>query len=435
MTSADHPDAAAARFAIDSPGHHRWLDAESRRLLEFARASALADGGFGWLDARGAVTQGLPGRLYVTCRMTHVWALGVLLEIDGSEALVDHGLAALDGMFRDAEHGGWFGAVADGEPVDDTKTAYPHAFVVLAAASATIAGRPGAAGLLTEALAVQERRFWDDDAGMVVEAWDRTFSTLDTYRGMNSSMHTVEAYLAAAAATGDDRWLDRSLRITRRALANARDHAWRLPEHYDVHWRALLEHNSETPDDPFRPYGSTIGHWLEWSRLALHLRAALAARARSADAGPPAGPLTEPPADLLAELLDGARHLFDAAVAQGWSVDGEPGFVYTVDWDGNPRVRQRLHWVVCEALGAATALGSVTGEARYRELYATWWDYADRYLIDRVDGSWHHELDVTNRPAETIRPGKADVYHALQATLLPRLRLGPALASSLAELR
>jgi mannose/cellobiose epimerase-like protein (N-acyl-D-glucosamine 2-epimerase family) len=95
-------------------------------------------------------------------------------------------------------------------------------------------------------------------------------------------------------------------------------------------------------------------------------------------------------------------------------------------------VRQRLHWVLCEALGAATALWSVTGEAAYRDLYATWWDYADRYLIDRVDGSWHHELDVANRPAETIKPGKADVYHALQATLLPRLELGPAVASSLA---
>ena len=122
MTSADLPD-AATRFAIDSPEHHRWLADEGRRLLDFGRAAALPDGGFGWLDARGAVTEGLPARLYVTCRMTHVYSLGCLLGVEGSEALVDHGLAALDGMFRDTEHGGWFGSVGDGEAVDDTKTA------------------------------------------------------------------------------------------------------------------------------------------------------------------------------------------------------------------------------------------------------------------------------------------------------------------------
>lgn len=357
--------------------------------------------------------------------MTHVHALGTLLGHPGSADAADHGLRALTGLFRDAAHGGWFGAVdADGSPVDDDKSAYPHAFVVLAASSAAIAGRPGASALLTDALDVVERHFWDDAAGMMVETWDRTFTTLDPYRGMNSAMHTVEAFTAAYAATGDDRWLDRAVRITRRAHAEARAHAWRLPEHYDAAWRPLLDHNSDTPDDPFRPYGSTVGHWLEWSRLTLHVRAALLTR--SGD---------EATLTLAAELLDGAVHLFDAAVEQGWAVDGEPGFIYTVDWDGNPRVRQRLHWVLCEALGAATVLRQVTGDDRYRDHEATWWAYAERYLVDHEHGSWHHELDPHNRPAATIRPGKADAYHALQATLLPRLPLGQSLASSLAAAR
>jgi mannose/cellobiose epimerase-like protein (N-acyl-D-glucosamine 2-epimerase family) len=352
--------------------------------------------------------------------MTHVYALATLLGEPGSAELVDQGLQALTGRFRDAQNGGWFGAVEDaGRPTDDTKAAYPHAFVVLAAASATVAGRPGARDLLDDALAVVEQRFWDDDAGMLVETWDRTFTTLDTYRGMNSAMHGVEAFSAAYAATGEDRWLDRALRVTRRALANAAANDGRLPEHYDEQWRPLLEHNSDDPDDPFRPYGSTMGHWLEWSRLALHVRAALLARGADPASGPD-------------ELLDGAVRLFDAAVAEGWAVDGAPGFAYTVDWTGRPRVRQRLHWVLCEAIGAATALWRVTGREAYRDRYAQWWEYADRYLVDRVGGSWHHELDTANRPAATIRPGKADLYHAFQATLLPRVPLGPALATSVA---
>jgi sulfoquinovose isomerase len=112
-------------------------------------------------------------------------------------------------------------------------------------------------------------------------------------------------------------------------------------------------------------------------------------------------------------------------------VDGAPGFAYTVDWDGRPRVRQRLHWVLCEGLGAATVLWRVTGRTAYRDRYAEWWQYADRYLIDREHGSWHHELDPENRPAATIRPGKADVYHAFQATLLPRVPLAPSLATAI----
>ena len=44
-------------------------------------------------------------------------------------------------------------ARVDGRPVDDSKQAYAHAFVVLAASSATAAGRPGAKQLLDEALA------------------------------------------------------------------------------------------------------------------------------------------------------------------------------------------------------------------------------------------------------------------------------------------
>lgn len=62
-------------------------------------------------------------------------------------------------------------------------------------------------------------------------------------------------------------------------------------------------------------------------------------------------------------LLQDAAHLFYAAVREGWYVDGAPGFIYAVDWRGAPRVRQRLHWVLCEELGAATALWEVSSEA------------------------------------------------------------------------
>ncbi len=74
-----------------------------------------------------------------------------------------------------------------------------------------------------------------------------------------------------------------------------------------------------------------------------------------------------------------------------------------------------------------------TRHERYAAWYATWWDFAERHLIDRQDGSWHHELDPGNQPAATVWPGKPDVYHALQATLIPRLPLAPGLARALRD--
>ena len=402
---------------LGTPAHARWLEREADALLAFA-AGSVVDEGFGYLDAEGEVVPDEGVHLWVTCRMIHAFSLGVLLGRPGAASMVDHGLAALAGPLADAEHGGWYAQVGPHGPIDDRKAAYAHAFVVLATSSATAAGRPGAREALDRALEVSLRHFWDDEAGMVVESWDAGFTELEPYRGVNANMHTVEAYLAAADVTGDDAWLDRALRIAQRVVVDlAPQHAWRIPEHFDEAWRPLLDYNADSPADPFRPAGATIGHWLEWSRLALHVVAALEARGRAVPEG----------------LETGARSLFEAAVEEGWSVDGDDGFVYTVTFEGAPLVRERMHWVVTEAIGAAAALRRRTGEETYDAWYRLWWEYAAQHLIDEEHGSWVHELSPSNEPSGTVWEGKPDIYHAIQATLVPRLPLAPSLASALAQ--
>jgi sulfoquinovose isomerase len=388
------------------------LGEECQRLLDFGRHFPHPLGGAAWLDTRGQPDLSRPVYTWITARMLHVYVLGLLLGRSDDADLAHQALAGLTGRLRDELNGGWLTSLDDAGDSPDEKACYTHAFVVLAASSAAVAGLSGAGSLLTDALEVWELRFFDDIAGMFVDSWNRDFTRLDGYRGINANMHGVEALMAAADVTGDQALRDRALAIARRvALEFAEPQAWRIPEHFDSGWRPQLEHNRDRPDDQFQPYGATVGHGLEWSRLLLHLEASL----------------PDPPD----WLLPAAQGLFDRAVADGWAVDGADGFVYTTDWDGAPVVRDRMHWVVAEAIGAAAALRIRTGDDRYADLAATWWAYAERYLFDRTYGSWHHQLDASNKVIETVWPGKPDLYHAVQATLIPRLPLAPSMATAL----
>jgi mannose/cellobiose epimerase-like protein (N-acyl-D-glucosamine 2-epimerase family) len=415
----------------------RWLAEETARLLRFAKGARDPAGGYGRQLLHGGLIDGGACELWVTGRMTHVFALGEMLGHPGSGELVEHGLAGLRGRLHDDVHGGWFAAVGGGsgggsradvgpgEPVDDRKPFYQHCFVLLGAASALVAGHGDARELLDEALEVAERRFWDETAGMPRENWDRGWTETEAYRGVNATMHGVEAFLAVYDATGDTVWRDRALRMTERvvhgfaragvrgdAVRGGAGTAWRIPEHFDPDWNPLPDHNREHPADPFRPYGATVGHALEWSRLCLHLGVAL---------GPDA------PAWLLAD----ARALFEVAVADGWSADGGTGFVYTVDWDGTPVVHERMSWVAAEAVAAATVLHQVTGDARYLEQQRTWWEWIRAHLVDAA-GAWHPELGRDNRPSATVWTDQPEVYHAVQATLFPRIPLRPSVAQAVA---
>jgi sulfoquinovose isomerase len=389
------------------------LEAETRRLLEFGRRFPSPEGAAYWLDGRGEPDPTRPRFTYVTARMAHVYALGAGLDHPGSTDLVDAAVRGLTGPLQDDKYGGWFTSIASDGTVDTEKACYNQAFVVLAAASATLAGRPAAPSLLADALTLWQGRFFDDGSGMFVDSWDRSFTALDPYRGANANMHAVESLLAAGDATGDGALYAQASVIAQRIiLDHAEPRSWRIPEHYDAQWRPLLDYHRDEPDHPFQPYGATVGHGLEWSRLLLHLEATLGTTAPD-------------------WLLPAAVGLFQRAVRDGWFADGAPGFVYTTDWDGVPVVRDRMWWVVAEAIAAAAALHRRTGEPSYAEQAGIWWAYVEEYLIDREQGSWLAQLDENNRVIETVWPGKSDLYHAVQATLLPLHPLAPCLSAAL----
>ncbi|AWB94237.1 AGE family epimerase/isomerase [Aeromicrobium chenweiae] len=390
----------------DTPGSPAWRAASRPPLLEFARRSQRPEGGFVWLDDTGQPDRDKRLELWINARMTYVFALAHLAGTSDTLPLVEHGVTAMSTLFHDDVNGGWYDEVGfDGTTVDGGKRCYGHAFVLLAAAAASAAGAQGAQALLDEAGDIHAHQFWEPHTGRCREELSEDWSVADTYRGANSNMHTVEAYLVAGDVTGDPHWHERALAICERIIGiHARSHGWRIPEHYDEDWTPLPEFNHESAADPFRPYGATPGHAFEWSRLLVQLAAAM-----------------EDPKPWMREA---AEALFARAV-EDTTEDGVPGLAYTTDWHGEPVVRERFHWVMAEAVLAAEALHAATGKALYAGLASRWWSEIDRHFVDAATGSWHHELSPSMEQSTRTWRGKPDAYHAFNALTLPDLPLAP----------
>ncbi|MCW2842027.1 MAG: N-acyl-D-glucosamine 2-epimerase [Aeromicrobium sp.] len=393
----------------DSPGSAAWRHAARADLLTFARRSERPEGGFVWLDDTGSPDPDKQLELWINARMTYVFALAHLGGVGDTLRLAEHGVTALSTLFHDDEHGGWYDVVdAHGAPRDHAKRCYGHSFVLLAAATAVAAGAKGAQELLDEAAAVHADHFWEPNAGRCVEELSQDWSVVDPYRGANSNMHTVEAYLVAGDVTGVPVWHERAAAIAERIIGiHARAHEWRIPEHYDHDWTPVPMYNDDSPADPFRPFGATPGHAFEWARLLLQLAAG------QDDPRP--------------WLVEAAEALFARAV-EDTAEDDTPGLAYTTNWHGEPIVHERFHWVIAEAVLAAQALHTYTGQAIYAGFVSRWWSEIDEHFVDDTTGSWHHELTPAMSPSTRTWRGKPDAYHAFNALTLPDLPLAPSAA-------
>lgn len=408
-TPATAPPTAEGSW-LDSPTHRAWLDEGVRRILAFARSAAVPGAGIAYLGADGNPLPGRSPQLFLAARMAHAGSLGAMLGIPGAGRLADHAVDALTTLFADETHGGWF---SDPTRPDARKSTYDHVHVALAASTATVAGHPDGPRLLERALDVVEARLWSEDEGALAESFAPDWSDSEAYRGANANMHGLEAFLAVGDVTGDARWHRRGLSMAERVVRDrAPRHGWLLPEHYDADWTERLDHHRDDPDHPFRPYGATYGHSLEWARYLVDL-------ARS-----PALPETP-------WLVEHATGLARTALDRGWAADGVDGLVYTVDWDFRPVSRLRLHWPVCEGIAATAALARATGDPAWERWYRRLWDHAATFFIDE-QGTWINELDPQLHEAGTVWPGRPDVYHCLGAHLLPQAGLGRCLSLAVA---
>lgn len=420
------------RYEIGTEENRAFLKSVTENLLAFGHQFPSPGGGSYWLGDDGTPWKDRNRETWITARMVHVYSLGTFLGHPGSEALVDAGLKGLRGELHDAEHGGWYASVkADGTPVGP-KQCYAHAFVILASVSAVLAGRPGAEELLQDAEDIYDRYFWDEEKGLSVDTWNIPFTELDPYRGLNANMHSVEAFLAAADGTGDEKYRVRAGRIIDHVIGWASSNNWRIPEHYRSDWTADLDCNKDKPDDQFKPYGATPGHGIEWARLILQWALSTYRNTESdSTEGVSSNKLHVQAAAI--PYLDAAEKLFNRAVLDGWDSDGAPGIVYTTDWNGKPVVHDRMHWTLAEAINTSASLYQVTGRKIYADYYSQFMKYLDEKVIDHVNGSWFHQLDQNNNVIGTVWPGKSDLYHATQATLIPLYRADLSIAKAVRD--
>ena len=211
-------------------------------------------------------------------------------------------------------------------------------------------------------------------------------------------MHLTEAVMAAYEATGDASYLAMGESIASLIIhRHAREQGWRVAEHFTSDWHVDLDYEG---DPTFRPAGTTPGHALEWSRLLVQLWE-LGGRSHG-------------------WLIDAARQLFLKTVDIGWDRSAG-GFYYTLDWQDRPARSDRFWWPCAEGIGAAAVLGAVDPDPRFEEWYRRIWDFTANHLIDHENGGWFPELDSDLKPVNRVFRGKPDLYHALQACLIPLL--------------
>ena len=410
------------KYIIDTQENREFLKKGAQDLLDFGRQFPSPGGGSYYLSDDGTPWKERNRETWITCRMAHVYSIGSMMGDAAGKELARAAVKGLMGELKDKKNGGWYAGLTKDDEILPTKQCYAHAFVILAATSAKLAGIEGADELLKEALAVYDDRFWNEDDGLSYDTWDTEFTLLDDYRGINANMHTVEAFLAAADCLGEagEKYRIRAGRIIDHVIGWAKENSYRIPEHFTKDWKPDLEKNREKPDDPFKPYGATPGHGIEWSRLISQWAGSVA------DFGNCAYKSRE-------AYTEAACALYDRAVADAWNCDGAEGIVYTTDWNGNAVVHDRMHWTLAEAINTSAVLYRITGNKKYADDYAVFMKYLDTVVLDHSCGSWYHQLDEHNRLKETVWPGKSDLYHAFQAMLIPYSRTEVSIAKAVSD--
>lgn len=356
-----------------------WLGARDERVGGYV-SQVLSD---------GTVHDGSTRHLVASARFVVLFSLGVLHGFGSrcAEAAAE-ALEFLTRAHHDREHGGYHWVLqvtgTGVEVADARKEAYGHAFVLLAGATGTSAGVPGARELLDHAVEICEERLLRGQ-DLAINTASPDWAEVSPYRGQNANMHLCEAYLAAYEATGDPHLLRRAYRIAdalaRRIPTRIGGFVW---ENYREDWTPDWSERSRDGASVESAFGVSPGHQVEWAKL-------LGILARHDDAD---------------WLLPQAVHLNRLAWDHGWDRE-HGGFHSGLGRDLSVSHPEPAYWAPAEAIGAAAVLLERTGDEGYWQCYDRAWDHALTHLADRGHGGW---FVVPARPGERRDFRKGDAF-------------------------
>ena len=85
----------------------------------------------------------------------------------------------------------------------------------------------------------------------------------------------------------------------------------------------------------------------------------------------------------------------------------------------SPSVAEPPACSAMKAIGAASFISAYDHDDYFQIWYRKLWDHAENHVIDHARGGWLSELKEDLTPTSRLFVGKPDIYHALQACLIP----------------
>lgn len=233
--------------------------------------------------------------------------------------------------------------------------------------------------------ALLEKYARDSDEGGYVEAraknWkptkDMILSPKDMNcpKSMNTNLHVMEAYTnlyrtlpvvfpdAKAIRSEVGQSLKDLVEVTVNYILQKNAH---LGMFFDMNWNLLADEIS---------YGHDIeSSWLLWE-AACELQ----------------------DEELKSQIKETVIRIADVALAEGF--DKENGCMenFTKD-NGTVRDRRRVWWIQAESMNGFYNAWQMTGDKKYSDAVEQTWTWIQNHQIDKQNGEWFNELDVTGAP-------------------------------------
>lgn len=379
--------------------HTDWFRSQlEQEILPGWYNAAITDNGFfhANLNRKWERTPESIASLVSQSRLIYVFSVGYL--VTGKERYkqaVKRGISFLLNHFRDTDRGGFHWQTDNrGTPVDPSKEAYGHAFIILALAfSYRVLQDPS---LLTEARGVLDlfQNQFQDPFGGIIRKMSEDWQDLDECRTQNPMMHLFEATLELTESFrvhGPGQSEDSAQCVLSQADALAsflldireKNRLDFISEFYDRQWNPV-------PDKQENPFWS--GHQFEWAFLL--------------SLGVERG--------LNSCYLNTAQQLLDIGMRN--SLDENTGAVVNehgkINW-----------WEHCEAIRTLLHFSMQRGNKKYVPPFEQVLAYVQQHFTDPEYKGWYPTLNPDGSPAADFKGSLYKLDYHQTAMCLEAIRL------------